>query len=709
MLILKKNRIEKDLVLIGGGHSHLNVLMNFIKNSLPFLRITLISNTIDTPYSGMLPGFIEGTYSWRDVNIDLYKLALMGNIRFVNEQVINLNGKNKLIYFKNRPAIHFDYLSINCGIESNYKKISGAKKFTTPLKPISELNFSWLGYDKEFKNIGIIGGGAAGTEVALAIKKRLNKKQNINIKIFTGKRGLLPNFNESSKNKVFKILKKNDIQIINNDPVKKVTDDSLITLKNSTYKVDKIILATNGVAPNWLKKTDLELCNKGFIITNKMFQTNFDYIFASGDIINFDRMDIQKSGVYAVRSGKVLSLNLRSFILNKKLRSYYPQKHILALVGLSNGKALANKMFFSNISKLNLLIKKTIDQKFINKYKILIPNNSKKGNYQDMECKGCAAKISQISLKKILPKEIITHSKDASQIPDYNELFHSVDMINSIITDPFILGKISANHALSDIYASGTFPISAQMILQLPSSAENIQTRDLEQIYIGAKMIFDENKCKINGGHTMVGEDSNPTIGFSVIGKSNNKNIHKEISHGDLVFLTGKIGSGLIFAGINNNKIDSFYQKEVLRQMITGNLKIGKILNKLNTLCCTDVTGFGLANHLINLINRNRNSFGFSIKLNEIPTFEGVEKSLKMNVRSTFYEKNYEAAKDFIYFKENLTTKKEILFDPQTVGGLVFVISKKSRSNVLNLLKINEIQYSIIGSVVKNKPFLNVI
>ena len=76
--------------------------------------------------------------------------------------------------------------------------------------------------------------------------------------------------------------------------------------------------------------------------------------------------------------------------------------------------------------------------------------------------------------------------------------------------------------------------------------------------------------------------------------------------------MTGKIGSGLIFAGINNNKIDSFYQKEVLKQMITGNLKIGKILNKLNTLCCTDVTGFGLANHLINLINRNRNSLGLS-------------------------------------------------------------------------------------------------
>jgi Selenophosphate synthase len=271
------------------------------------------------------------------------------------------------------------------------------------------------------------------------------------------------------------------------------------------------------------------------------------------------------------------------------LRSYFPQKHLLALIGLSNGKALANKLYFSNISKFNFKIKKFIDQKFIKKYKNLISKKSQNIIEENMICRGCAAKISQKSLKEILPKDIITHSKDASPIPNYSELLHSVDMINSIITDPFILGKISANHALSDIYASVSQPISAQMILQLPSSSENIQTRDLKQIYFGAKMIFDENNCKINGGHTMVGEDLHPTIGFSVIGKSHNKNT-KKISHGDLVFLSGKIGSGLVFAGIHKDKIDSFYQKEVLTQMINGNLKIGKLLNKLNPLCSTDVT-----------------------------------------------------------------------------------------------------------------------
>ena len=187
MNFLQKNKIEKDLVLIGGGHSHLNVLMSFIKKPIPYIRITLVSNTIDTPYSGMLPGFIEGTYSWREVNIDLYKLTLMGNFRFINDDVINLSGNAKIICFKERPSISFDFLSINCGIESNYKQIIGAKKHTIPLKPISKLNFSWLENFKKIKSIAIIGGGAAGTEVSLAIRKRLNDK-SIKIKIFKCKK-----------------------------------------------------------------------------------------------------------------------------------------------------------------------------------------------------------------------------------------------------------------------------------------------------------------------------------------------------------------------------------------------------------------------------------------------------------------------------------------------------------------------------------------
>ncbi len=708
MNFLQKNKIEKDLVLIGGGHSHLNVLMSFIKKPIPYIRITLVSNTIDTPYSGMLPGFIEGTYSWREVNIDLYKLTLMGNFRFINDDVINLSGNAKIICFKERPSISFDFLSINCGIESNYKQIIGAKKHTIPLKPISKLNFSWLENFKKIKSIAIIGGGAAGTEVSLAIRKRLNDK-SIKIKIFTGYKGLLPNFNNISKKKITNILKKNDVKFYENEPVKKITSTFIITDKNFKYKIDKVILATNGIAPNWLKKTDLTLCEKGFIITNNQFQTNFENIFAAGDVTNFNNLNLQKSGVYAVKSGKILSGNIRSFILKGKLKQYLPQKHLLALIGLSNGQALANKLFFSSTSKLNYKIKKLIDLRFIQKYTKLNSKQSNKKIDDFMECQGCAAKISPEAIKKTLPKEIIYNSKDASSIPKFPKLFHTVDMISSIITDPYKLGMISANHALSDIYSSGSYPISAQMILQLPSSNDEIHSRDIRQIYNGSKKIMDKNSCVINGGHTMIGQDYNPVIGFTIIGKSKLNKNRKNIIYGDPLFLTGKIGSGLIFAGINTGKIDSYHKLEVIDHMIEGNFRIGKILNKINPLCCTDVTGFGLANHLINLINREKQSIGFNLELNKIATFKGVKECLKRQIRSTFFEQNFNSAKNSIIFKNNLNNRHEILFDPQTVGGFLFVISKGSIKEVSKLLDDNKVEYSIIGSANNNKPNINIL
>ena len=171
MQLLNKDKIEKDLILIGGGHSHLKVIMNFIKKPINHIRLTLITNTLNLPYSGMLPGFIEGMYSWKDINIDLYKLCLMGNIRFILDEVKNINGFKKNIILKNRPPIEFDYLSINSGINNNFSDIVGAKKFSIPLKPFSKIKFKFLNKAKKIKNIAVIGGGAAGIEVSLAIKK----------------------------------------------------------------------------------------------------------------------------------------------------------------------------------------------------------------------------------------------------------------------------------------------------------------------------------------------------------------------------------------------------------------------------------------------------------------------------------------------------------------------------------------------------------
>ena len=168
-----KKQIEKDLVLIGGGHSHLNVLKSFSMDKIDGLRITLISDVYETPYSGMLPGFVENHYSLDEIQIDLYKICYHGNFRFINCKVNKIDGNKNLIYFKNRPPLSFDYLSINIGINNDTKKIKNADKYALRLKPISKINYNEIINNLESKKIGIIGSGPAGVEISLALKKKI--------------------------------------------------------------------------------------------------------------------------------------------------------------------------------------------------------------------------------------------------------------------------------------------------------------------------------------------------------------------------------------------------------------------------------------------------------------------------------------------------------------------------------------------------------
>ncbi len=696
-----KKQIEKDLVLIGGGHSHLNVLKSFSMYKIDGLRITLISDVYETPYSGMLPGFIENDYSLEDIQIDLYKICFHGNFRFINCKVNNIDGNKNLIYFKNRPPLSFDYLSINIGINNDTETIKNAEKFALKLKPISKINYSEIISNLKGKKLGIIGSGPAGVEISLALKKRYN---DIDITLFTGKRGLLGNYSNSSKNSILKKLNEANIKVIFKDEVVEIKKNKIVTKSSKIYLIDKPILSTNGVPPKWLKKTNLKLSQEGFIETNNKLQTNFNHIFAAGDIISFSNKNLTKSGVYAVKSGLILSRNIRNFILNKSLINFSPQKHYLSIIGLSNGKALAYKYNLHLTSKFILSLKKYIDLNFVNKFKLYNKINYKKNV---MECKGCASKINLTTLKTSLPKNIIKSSEDASQITKGSQYVNSIDMITSIVTDPFLLGKISANHALSDIYASFAKPLSSLMILQLPKSSNNIHSEDLKQIQEGAKLVLNENSCILSGGHSMIGEDENPVVGFSIVGKTFKKPANK-IKNKDVVILTEKLGTGIVFAGVNSNVISSKYIKDVSSQLEKGNIEFGKILSQIKPLEATDITGYGLGNHLINLINRNKDIKGITILKDKIKLFDGVLECLQKNVNSSFYEQNFKYGKNKILFKNHDLINK-IFFDPQTVGGIAFIIPHNKFQKIKKILEQNKIVFSKIGYIDNSHGHLRVI
>ena len=200
----------------------------------------------------------------------------------------------------------------------------------------------------------------------------------------------------------------------------------------------------------------------------------------------------------------------------------------------------------------------------------------------------------------------------------------------------------------------------------------------------------------------MIGKDKDPVIGFSVIGEKKKVHLNKtipKIKVNDILILTEKIGSGIIFSGINNDIIDSYYQIEVVNQMSKGNINFSKISEKLKILSMTDITGFGLLNHLLNLIKRDSGKTGLTIYPDKVPIFNGVAEALSKNVRSSLFDKNFEAAqKDLIYDREKKLID-EILYDPQTVGGLAFIIPKEEKIKQIKILRENNINFTEIGFV----------
>ena len=201
----------------------------------------------------------------------------------------------------------------------------------------------------------------------------------------------------------------------------------------------------------------------------------------------------------------------------------------------------------------------------------------------------------------------------------------------------------------------------------------------------------------------MIGKDKDPVIGFAITGEQkkplNFKKINRKIKVNDILILTNKIGSGIVFAGINNDLIDSYFQIEVIKQMEDGNIAFGKITEKLKILSMTDITGFGLANHLLNLIKRDNGKTGLTIFPKKIPIFKGVKEAIKKRVKSSLFDNNYLIAKENIVYTRNEDTVDEILYDPQTVGGLAFIIPKEEKEKQFQLLKKYKINFTEIGYV----------
>jgi selenide,water dikinase len=740
--------VIKDLVLIGGGHSHLSVLKYFAMHPLPGLRLTLITRDLHTPYSGMLPGYIAGHYSYDEAHIDLRPLAQFAQARIYHAEVNDIDLKNNQIFCKERPPISYDLASINIGSKPGTLHIPGADKYTLPVKPIDHFLTQWEELSHTVINtavintadidfhLAIVGGGAGGVEMALATQFRLHhllaeKNQAadfLKVDLYCDSDCILPTHNKQVRKRFKRFFKQRNIQIHTNHRIEEVQHNQLISSDGQKYQADAVLWVTNASAPAWLAKTGLAVDEKGFITVNDCLQsTSHENIFAAGDIAAVINHPREKSGVFAVRQGPPLARNLERAIQNKPLKKFTPQKNFLGLISTGDKYAIASRSNWSLEGAWLWKIKDWIDRRFMDNFNVLPEmelesapqfNNAMvdKQTLHEisaiaMRCGGCGAKVGSTVLSRVINRlQPITRDDIVIGLADPDDaavtevaagklVVQSVDYFRSFIDDPYIFGQIAANHALSDIFAMGAEAQCAMAIATIPYGIENQIEDQLFQTMSGALSVLNDSNTALVGGHSSEGAEL--SFGLSVTGLADRSQVMRKsgMQTGDILILTKALGTGTLFAADMRLKAKGRWIDAALQSMLLSNQAAGFCMHRHGATACTDVTGFGLLGHLVEMTRSSEKSV--ELNLNALPILDGALEMIETGIFSSLQEQNVRlrrAIKD----PEKLREHKHfpLLFDPQTSGGLLAAIPAENSEACL--AELQELGYPVsvvIGEV----------
>lgn len=736
--------VVKHLVLIGGGHSHLSVLRSFGMNPMPGLAITLISRDVVTPYSGSMPAFLTGQYSHDEMHIDLRPLAQFASARIIQAEISEIDMARKLIGIEGRPDIPFDILSLNIGSSPAASLIKGAAEHALAVKPIDQFLSRWeamrelaierLEADKEF-NLTIIGGGPASVELAFATNARLasdlGKKpddlQKLNINLVTADSSVLISHSKKVQDHTLTQLSARNIHVLTNSKVLKVTTGTIAIEDGTELQSEFTIFATGAAIPEWPFDAGLPRSRDGFIEVRPTLQTSsHEFVFASGDAATIIDEERPKSGVYAVRQGKILAENLRRFATSRRLKNYFPQRQALALLNQADGTAIASRgdLFFAG--RIAWSLKHWIDSRFVEKFKVLPEmqprlqlqaglvdrDTEEKLRQHAMRCAGCGAKVSSNILSEVLQDldiferdEVlnpITGVEDASRIrlDDGRLLLQSIDYIKAFIDDPWVFTQIAVNHCLSDIYAMGHTPHSALAMVGIPHAEKRYARQQLKEIMQACSKTLKENNCSLLGGHTA--ETDTLEFGLCVNGFAPEDEVLNKSGGkpGEVLILTKALGTGSLLAADMRGKARHEWVQHAIQNMLISNRQAAEIIVAHGATACTDVTGFGLAGHLLEVLEAS--GCDCEVQLEQITALPGAIESIQSGIVSSLHADN-SLAETAIHNAEQVAKHAlyPLLFDPQTAGGLLLSLpEEKAESCLLELQNHGYGDATIIGKLI---------
>lgn len=740
--------IEKHVVLVGAGNAHLVFLKRWRMSPWPGVAVTLVSEFAEIPYSAMVPGHIAGDYRWDEITLDLVRFCRSANARFVAARVTGVDAASSRIEFADRPAMSFDVLSLGLGSLPAATPGWTGGEWSFSMRPLGgftrqlELLETSLAQSPRPFHLAIVGGGASGCELALAIQRRLLKSPGFRLTLLQANRRLLPSFSDRAARLMGDRLRAAGIDVRLEACVVSGEPGRLRLSSSEELACDGVLWATPAAPPELLRTSGLSVDEFGFLQVVETLQSrSHPAVFGTGDCVTFlPQPQLPRNGVHAVRQGRVLFDNVREFLHERPLAPFRPQRNCLCLMNTSDGEAILSYGSFATKGRLVRGLKERIDRAWLDSFGLTPAQSESEWSGSDnhslarragmandsshlMRCGGCGAKVSGDVLSSVIcqldipddPRVLLgtLAGEDAAVHRVRADLFgiaadklvevQTVDYFRAFLDDPYLFGRIAALHSVSDLYAMNARPFSALAIATLPYARGPIQAAQLRELLAGATRTFGELGVVLTGGHTSEGHDL--SLGFSVTGYADEDQLFRKgkLVAGDQLILTKPLGTGAVMAALMRGECSAEHFEEAIEQMLIANKSAAEVFAKFGVRACTDITGFGLAGHLLEMLDASHVSA--KLMSSTIPILSGFAPAAERGILSTLHPENARLTNRI----QSIDLPPAWLFDPQTSGGLLAAVPTNVVSDVLAELHRRGLSHAAAIGIVRGVTTLPVI
>lgn len=717
----------RDLVLIGGGHAHALVLRMWGMNPLAGTRVTVINPDPVAPYTGMLPGLIAGHYRRDELMIDLVRLARFAGARVILDRAVGIDRAARLVHLAGRPPLPYDLAAIDVGIISDLPSLPGAKDHAVAAKPLGRYAEAWEAFVENapaLPQVVILGAGLGGVELALASAHRLGRTARVTL--LDRSEAFLPAIAQAARRALEKRLKAAGVTLRLGVQVASVGPASVVLDCGEEIGSDFTLTATGARPQGWLSETGLAQ-KDGFLLTDATLRTSDPLVFASGDCAGIEGDPRPKAGVFAVRAAKVLHANLRAALTDRPLATFRPQADYLKLISLGEQAAVAEKWGLSGSGPRFWRLKDRIDRKFMDRFTDYpamgtpaVPREATEGLAAQLAgrplCGGCGAKLGPGVLSQALSvvpapvrAEVRSGPGDDAAVLALGAGVQvlTTDHLRAFCNDPRLMARLVAIHALGDVWAMGAQPQVVLAQVTLPPLGPELQARMLAEVMEEAGSVFRDAGADVVGGHSTEGAEL--TIGFTVTGLADRPIGKGGALPGDALVLTKPIGSGTILAAeMALARVPGLLLGEVwagcIAQMSVTQGSAAAILGP-EARAMTDVTGFGLAGHLLEMLEAS--GVTARLRLDDVPMMAGAVDLASAGMGSSLQPANLAAASWRMDAAQD--PRVALLTDPQTCGGLLASVPGERAGALVAALRAAGHQAAVIGEIVAGTPRLIVV